>query len=87
MELRGSASIFLGLLVGFGVVCSSEAYRFYVGGREGWVENPKEGYNEWAGRARFSVNDTLCKFSDYDMIRRRIFALCAAVVIPLLFLV
>ncbi|XP_030549363.1 early nodulin-like protein 1 [Rhodamnia argentea] len=37
----------------------SEAYDFYVGGKDGWVQNPSEGYNQWAGRNRFQVNDTL----------------------------
>ncbi|PKI56275.1 early nodulin-like protein 2 [Punica granatum] len=59
MELRMSISIVLGLIIGLNVVCLSESYRFDVGGREGWVENPKEGYNQWAGKTRFSVNDNL----------------------------
>ncbi|GMP65977.1 hypothetical protein CsSME_00026536 [Camellia sinensis var. sinensis] len=37
----------------------SEAYQFNVGGKEGWVLNPSENYNHWAGRMRFQVNDTL----------------------------
>lgn len=38
---------------------SSQGYRFYVGGRSGWVVNPYESYNRWAERMRFQVNDTL----------------------------
>ncbi|GLT35186.1 hypothetical protein SLA2020_096590 [Shorea laevis] len=41
------------------LISSSQAYKFYVGGRDGWVANPKENYNHWAGRNRFQVNDTL----------------------------
>ncbi|KAL9244499.1 hypothetical protein vseg_018270 [Gypsophila vaccaria] len=41
-------------------LCSStQGCKFYVGGKDGWVENPKENYNHWAGRNRFQVNDTL----------------------------
>ncbi|KAF6137813.1 hypothetical protein GIB67_040521 [Kingdonia uniflora] len=39
--------------------CSSQAYNFIVGGRDGWVLNPSETYNHWAERNRFQVNDTL----------------------------
>ncbi|CAI9089377.1 OLC1v1023942C1 [Oldenlandia corymbosa var. corymbosa] len=37
----------------------AQAYTFYVGGRDGWVLNPKEEYNQWASRMRFLINDTL----------------------------
>lgn len=40
---------------------ATEGYKFYVGGRDGWVLNPSENYNHWAERRRFQVNDTLCK--------------------------
>lgn len=46
--------IFLACLVN-----SCYAYQFYVGGRDGWVPNPSESYNNWAERMRFEVNDTL----------------------------
>ncbi|CAI9773501.1 unnamed protein product [Fraxinus pennsylvanica] len=39
--------------------CTSFAYQFNVGGKTGWVVNPSENYNNWAGRMRFQVNDTL----------------------------
>ncbi|KAK9676827.1 hypothetical protein RND81_11G104100 [Saponaria officinalis] len=38
---------------------SSQGYKFYVGGKDGWVLNPSESYSHWAGRNRFQVNDTL----------------------------
>ncbi|XP_075477719.1 early nodulin-like protein 9 [Primulina tabacum] len=38
---------------------SSHAYQFIVGGNDGWVLNPSASYSQWAGRSRFSVNDTL----------------------------
>ncbi|XP_044501642.1 early nodulin-like protein 1 [Mangifera indica] len=48
--------LFLMLL---GLVSSSQGYKFYVGGKDGWVLNPSENYNHWAERMRFQVNDTL----------------------------
>ncbi|KAL6196531.1 hypothetical protein ACLB2K_032146 [Fragaria x ananassa] len=36
-----------------------KGYKFYVGGRDGWVLKPSESYNHWAERNRFQVNDTL----------------------------
>ncbi|KAK3198544.1 hypothetical protein Dsin_021959 [Dipteronia sinensis] len=42
-----------------GCLCSSQAYKFYVGGGDGWVVNPKESFNQWAERNRFLINDTL----------------------------
>lgn len=41
------------------LVCSSYSYQFVVGGKDGWVVKPSENYNQWAGRMRFQVNDTL----------------------------
>ncbi|CAL9049580.1 unnamed protein product [Musa banksii] len=52
-----SSLVFVGVLMGS--VTSSGAYVFYVGGRDGWVSNPSESYDSWAGRNRFRVNDTL----------------------------
>lgn len=37
----------------------SSALDFYVGGKDGWVQNPKESYDHWAGRLRFQINDRL----------------------------
>lgn len=38
---------------------SSQAYDFKVGGKDGWVLKPSEGYSHWAQRNRFQVNDSL----------------------------
>uniref|UniRef100_A0A5B7AWV4 Phytocyanin domain-containing protein n=1 Tax=Davidia involucrata TaxID=16924 RepID=A0A5B7AWV4_DAVIN len=46
-------------LVFTAISCSSDAYRFIVGGKDGWVLNPSENYNHWTERMRFQVNDTL----------------------------
>ncbi|KAL3509342.1 hypothetical protein ACH5RR_028743 [Cinchona calisaya] len=51
-------SIFLVTFFGF-FLSFSQAYTFYVGGKDGWVLKPKEDYNQWAGRNRFQINDTL----------------------------
>lgn len=60
MELhRYICLIFLVSFLSF--VSSSKAYKFDVGGKDGWVLKPSEDYNHWAGRNRFNVNDTLCK--------------------------
>ncbi|WMV39248.1 hypothetical protein MTR67_032633 [Solanum verrucosum] len=40
-------------------ICSSQGYKFYVGGKEGWVLKPSESYDHWARRNRFQVNDTI----------------------------
>ncbi|KAF4386624.1 early nodulin-like protein 2 [Cannabis sativa] len=40
-------------------IYSSGAYKFTVGGKQGWVSKPSENYNQWAGRNRFKVNDTI----------------------------
>ncbi|XP_038896399.1 early nodulin-like protein 2 [Benincasa hispida] len=37
----------------------SQAYTFYVGGKDGWVLDPSESYDNWANRNRFQVNDVL----------------------------
>ncbi|XP_044467109.1 early nodulin-like protein 1 [Mangifera indica] len=42
-----------------GLISSCHAYKFYVGGKDGWVLKPSENYNHWAERMRFQVNDTL----------------------------
>ncbi|GAB4846434.1 hypothetical protein Ancab_025439 [Ancistrocladus abbreviatus] len=55
---------FRGLLPLLSVIFSlslsfSHAYRFYVGGKDGWVIHPSEDYSQWAGRNRFLINDIL----------------------------
>jgi hypothetical protein len=47
------------ILMGF--LSTSQAYKFFVGGKDGWVLDPSENYSHWAERNRFQVNDTLCK--------------------------
>ncbi|KAK1321542.1 hypothetical protein QJS10_CPA03g00805 [Acorus calamus] len=37
----------------------STSYDFYVGGRDGWVQNPSENYNNWSSRNRFQIKDNL----------------------------
>ncbi|CAA6673001.1 unnamed protein product [Spirodela intermedia] len=58
MEAKVSSSVvvFLTMML---MMSSSYAYDFYVGGRDGWVTNPSEGFNHWAERNRFQVNDRL----------------------------
>ncbi|EEF34136.1 early nodulin-like protein 2 [Ricinus communis] len=58
MASKVSTSLCLALFACF-FITSSFGYTFYVGGKDGWVLNPPEDYNDWAGRNRFSVNDTL----------------------------
>ncbi|XP_041025516.1 early nodulin-like protein 1 [Juglans microcarpa x Juglans regia] len=57
MEFQTHILIFFVLLSCF--LSSSLAYKFYVGGRDGWVLYPSESYSQWAERNRFQVNDTL----------------------------
>ncbi|KAM0070857.1 putative Phytocyanin domain, cupredoxin [Helianthus debilis subsp. tardiflorus] len=40
-------------------ISSSHPYNFQVGGKDGWTLHPSENYNNWAGRLRFLINDTL----------------------------
>ncbi|KAK9269396.1 hypothetical protein L1049_001169 [Liquidambar formosana] len=57
MEFHKFLCLFLVFLTGF--LSSSQAYKFYVGGKDGWVLHPSENYTHWAERNRFQVNDTL----------------------------
>ncbi|KAK6934245.1 Phytocyanin domain [Dillenia turbinata] len=57
MAFQNSLPLFFFILTVF--VCSSDAYKFYVGGKDGWVLSPKEEYSHWAGRNRFLINDVL----------------------------
>ena len=54
LEIRVCLLLFL-----FGILSGSQAYTFYVGGKDGWVLYPSENYNHWAERMRFQVSDTL----------------------------
>lgn len=58
MERRFDLLLLIAVIL-MALTTSSMAYTFYVGGREGWVANPSESYDAWAGRNRFRVNDTL----------------------------
>ncbi|KAJ6420435.1 hypothetical protein OIU84_027887 [Salix udensis] len=55
---RFSGSLFVFLILGF-LLGLSQGYKFYVGGRDGWVTSPSERYSQWAERNRFQVNDTI----------------------------
>ncbi|GMJ11442.1 hypothetical protein HRI_004813400 [Hibiscus trionum] len=57
MKFQRFLSLFLVSLACF--VSSSYCSTFYVGGKEGWVLQPKEKYNDWAGKQRFQINDIL----------------------------
>ncbi|XP_020106048.1 early nodulin-like protein 2 [Ananas comosus] len=59
METLRSFVVLFVLSVFMALMASSEAYFFYVGGRDGWVLNPSESYSHWAERNRFQVNDSL----------------------------
>ncbi|KAE9585183.1 putative cupredoxin [Lupinus albus] len=56
MKLKGPITFFLVL---FTLLSSSQAYKFYVGGKDGWVLNPSVDYSQWSGRNRFQVSDSL----------------------------
>ncbi|XP_031126611.1 early nodulin-like protein 1 [Ipomoea triloba] len=51
--------VFVSYLLLMGFVCLSEAHTLYVGGKDGWVLQPCDGLNHWAGENRFQINDTL----------------------------
>ncbi|KAA8523918.1 hypothetical protein F0562_010341 [Nyssa sinensis] len=57
MASHTSLCLFLALFTA--IICSAHAYRFVVGGKDGWVLNPSENYSHWAEKRRFQVNDTL----------------------------
>ncbi|XP_023743680.1 early nodulin-like protein 1 [Lactuca sativa] len=46
-------------IISAGFFRSCYGYTFHVGGKNGWVIDPRESYNHWAERNRFQVNDTL----------------------------
>ncbi|KAH7544119.1 hypothetical protein ACOSP7_030818 [Xanthoceras sorbifolium] len=57
MKSQAFLCLFVVLLACF--VSSAQAYKFYVGGKDGWVANPKQIYNDWAEKNRFLINDIL----------------------------
>ncbi|ESQ54418.1 hypothetical protein EUTSA_v10026231mg [Eutrema salsugineum] len=57
---RFDVSLMIVMLMGLGFTIGlSNGYKFYVGGRDGWVLKPSEDYSHWSHRNRFQVNDTL----------------------------
>ncbi|RVW46876.1 Early nodulin-like protein 2 [Vitis vinifera] len=69
MEFLKRSLLLLAIFMAF--LCSSQGYVFYVGGKQGWSENPSEDYIQWAERNRFQVNDTLV--DDYEWRRFAVF--------------
>ena len=63
---RFSGSLFVLLILVF-LLGLSQGYKFYVGGRDGWVTSPAERYSHWAERNRFQVNDTICKLNSFEL--------------------
>ncbi|XP_022748933.1 early nodulin-like protein 2 [Durio zibethinus] len=59
MGSKGFLGCLLFVIVLSFLICSTQGYKFYVGGKDGWVVSPSENYNHWAERNRFQVNDTL----------------------------
>ncbi|XP_004301993.1 PREDICTED: early nodulin-like protein 1 [Fragaria vesca subsp. vesca] len=47
------------VVISMALVSYSQAHKFLVGGKDGWVVNPSENFNHWAERHRFQVSDTL----------------------------
>ncbi|WOH02562.1 hypothetical protein DCAR_0521951 [Daucus carota subsp. sativus] len=37
----------------------SQAFNYYVGGKDGWSLNPSKSFNDWASQNRFQVHDSL----------------------------
>lgn len=63
MGLVKRLDLYLMMIVMLMILGLSNGYKFYVGGKDGWVLTPSEDYTHWSHRNRFQVNDTLCKFS------------------------
>ncbi|MCE3214903.1 hypothetical protein HAX54_000239 [Datura stramonium] len=57
MDSLSFVGVFFAVFLSF--LCSSQGYKFYVGGKEGWILEPSESYDHWAERNRFQVNDTI----------------------------
>lgn len=41
------------------VIGPSQAFNYYVGGKDGWSLNPSKSFNDWASQNRFQVHDSL----------------------------
>lgn len=61
MEFLKFLTFFVAVSFLFTACNLTEAYKFFPGGRDGWVLHPSEDYSQWAGRNRFLINDTICK--------------------------
>ncbi|XP_050247601.1 early nodulin-like protein 2 [Quercus robur] len=59
MAFQRHMNIFFFFLLFSCFLFSSQASKFYVGGRDGWVLHPSENYTQWTQKNRFQVNDTL----------------------------
>ncbi|XP_020266687.1 mavicyanin-like [Asparagus officinalis] len=57
-----SKALFLAFLISLSMVSAASAHEYRVGGPRGWVkpvEEETETYNDWAGRNRFHIGDSL----------------------------
>ncbi|KAH0871320.1 hypothetical protein HID58_078342 [Brassica napus] len=60
LVIRFDAYLMIVMLMGLGnAIGLSNGYKFYVGGRNGWILTPSEDYSHCSHRNRFQVNDTL----------------------------
>lgn len=61
-SIYSDGSYVLGLLSILLLIQRGGAYEFKVGGSSGWsVPSDAQSYNQWAGKNRFQIGDTLCK--------------------------
>ncbi|KAF3488059.1 hypothetical protein F2Q69_00057540 [Brassica cretica] len=64
LVIRFDAYLIIVMLMGLGnAIGLSNGYKFYVGGRNGWILTPSEDYSHCSHRNRFQVNDTLSEAS------------------------
>ncbi|KAL0763366.1 hypothetical protein Bca101_079517 [Brassica carinata] len=62
LVIRFDAYLMIVMLMGLGnAIGLSNGYKFYVGGRNGWILTPSEDYSHCSHRNRFQVNDTLLR--------------------------
>ncbi|KAK1396262.1 early nodulin-like protein 2 [Heracleum sosnowskyi] len=48
------------LMIGYDLIGPSQAFKYYVGGKDGWSLKPSsKSFNDWASRYRFQVHDSL----------------------------
>ena len=58
MFVRFSFVVVVVMVVGY-LVEPSDAFEYYVGGKEGWSLKPSKTFNHWASLNRFQVHDSL----------------------------